>query len=186
MYRLVRFIFKIFFTIFIPYKVEGLENINIDGGLLLVGNHKSNYDSPLLVKIIKRKVHFIAKKELLEGKLKWLFKKLEIIPVDRKNHNNKESLNKAIDYLKQGEIVAIFPEGTFNKTEYIVKPFKIGACYLASNSNCPIIPFAIKNDYKWFRKRVTITFGKPYYLKDKTDLRKENITLMNKVIALLK
>ena len=186
MYGFIRFISKIFFSIFIPYKVIGLDNIPDNGGVLLVGNHKSNYDSPILIRIIKRKVHFIAKKELLEGKFKWLFKKFDIIPVDRNSHNNKESLNKAIDYLKKGEVVTIFPEGTFNKTEYVVKPFKMGACYLASKSNCPIIPFAIKNDYKWFRKSVTIIFGKPYYIKDKTDLRKENITLMNKVITLLK
>ena len=186
MYSFLKVIFKIFFTIFIPYKVEGLENIPSDKGILLVGNHKSKYDCLLLATVIKRKVHYIAKKELLEGKSKWFFKKLYLIPVDRKKHNNKESLNKAIECLTSGEVVAIFPEGTFNNTEYIIKPFKMGACYLADKSDCPIIPFAIKNDYKWFRKSVTIKFGKPYYIKDKTDLRKENITLMNKVITLLK
>jgi 1-acyl-sn-glycerol-3-phosphate acyltransferase len=186
MYRFARFLFKILFTFFIPCKIKGIENIPHEGKVLLVGNHKSNYDSPLVVKAIKRKVHFIAKKELLEGKAKFIFKRLEIIPVDRKNHNNRDSLNKAIEYLNNDEIVAIFPEGTFNNTEYIIRPFKIGACYLASKSDCPIIPFSIKGEYKWFKRKVTITFGKPYYLKDKLDLGKENITLMNKVIDLLK
>ena len=186
MYRFSRFIFKVLFTIFFPYKVEGLENIPEEGSYLLVGNHKSNLDSPLIVKIMKRKVHFIAKKELLEGKSKFIFKHLGIIPVDRKNHNNKESLNKAIEYLNNGEIVGIFPEGTFNNTEYIIRPFKMGATYIASKSDSLIIPFAIKGDYKLFRRGVTIKFSKPYVIKDKLDLGKENITLMNKVIDLLK
>ena len=185
MYRFARFLFKILFTFFIPCKIKGIENIPNEGSLLLVGNHKSNFDSPLVVKAIRRKVHFIAKKELLEGKAKFIFKRLGIIPVDRSTHNNKESLNKAIEYLKDGEVVAIFPEGTFNNTEYVIRPFKIGACYLASKSDSLIVPFSIKGNYKLFR-RVTITFGKPYYLKDKLDLGKENITLMNKVIDLLK
>ena len=185
MYSFIRFLFKILF-ILIPYKVIGLENIPNDGRIILAGNHKNNLDSPLLVRVVKRKIHFIAKKELLEGKFRWLFKKVGIIPVDRTNHNNKESLDKAIELLNNNEIVGIFPEGTFNKTEYIVKPFKIGACFLAKESDATIIPFAIKGDYKWFRRGITIEFGKPYKIIDKNDLRKENITLTNKVIRLLK
>ena len=185
MYSFVRFLFKILF-IFIPYKVIGLENIPNSGKIILAGNHKSNLDSPLLVRVVNRKIHFIAKKELMEGKFRWLFKRLGIIPVDRKSHNNKESLDKAIELLNSNEVVGIFPEGTFNKTEYIVNPFKIGACYLAKESDAMIIPFAIKGDYKWFRKKVIIEFGKPYKIIDKNDLRKENITLTNKVIRLLK
>ena len=186
MYGFFRFLFKILFSIFIPYKVIGLENIPKEGKIILAGNHKDNLDSPLLIRVVKRKIHFVAKKELLEGKLGFLYKKIGIIPVDRKNHNNKESLDKAIELLNMNEVIAIFPEGTFNKTEYIVKPFKIGACYLAKESDASIIPFAIKNDYKWFRRSVVIEFGKPYKIKDKNDLRKENITLTNKVIGLLR
>ena len=185
MYNFARFIFKILF-IFIPYKVIGLENIPVKDKVILAGNHKSDLDSPLLVRVVKRKIHFIAKKELLEGKLGFIFKRLLIIPVDRSSHNNKKSLDKAVELLNEGEVIGIFPEGTFNKTEYIVKPFKIGACYLARESDASIVPFAIKGDYKWFRKRLVIEFGKPYKIKDKNDLRKENITLTNKVIRLLK
>ena len=186
MYSVFRFLFKIHFSIFIRYKVIGLENIPMEGKVILAGNHKNNYDSPLLMRVVKRKVHFIAKKELIDSKLGFIYKRLGIIPVDRESHNNKKSLDKAIECLNNGEIVAIFPEGTFNKTEYVVKPFKIGAVYLASQGDSPIVPFAIKGEYKWFRKNVTIEFGKPYNIEDKKDLRKENITLTNKVIRLLR
>ena len=186
MYKFIRFLFKIHFSIFVPYKVIGLENIPSEGKIILAGNHKDNYDNPLLMRIVKRKIHFIAKKELIESKLGFIYKRLGIIPVDRESHNNKKSLDKAIECLNNNEVIAIFPEGTFNNTEYVVKPFKIGAVYLASQTDSPIVPFAIKGDYKWFRRRITIEFGKPYNIKDKKDLRKENITLTNKVIRLLR
>lgn len=186
MYKFAKIIFKIFFSIFIPYKVVGLENIPKDGKLILAGNHKNNLDSPLLGRVVNRRLHFIAKKELLDGKFGWFYKKIGIIPVDRTSHDNKKSLEEAINELNKGEVIAIFPEGTFNKTEYIVKPFKIGAVYLASKTDASIVPFAIKGDYKWFRRGITIEFGKPYNIEDKKDLRKENITLTNKVVRLLR
>ncbi len=186
MYSFFRFVFKILFSIFIPYRVIGIENIPEEGRVILAGNHTNNLDSPLIMRVIKRKIHFIAKKELIESKLGYIYKRLGIIPVDRESHNNKGSLDKAIECLNNEEVITIFPEGTFNKTEYVVKPFKMGAVYLASNSDSPIVPFAIKGQYKLFRRGITIEFGKPYYIKDKKDLRKENITLINKVIGLLR
>ena len=186
MYRLAKIVFKIIFSIFIPYKVIGLENVPKEGKVILAGNHKNNLDSPLLGRIVDRKLHFIAKKELLEGKFGWFYKSIGIIPVDRNTHDNKKSLEEAINLLNSGEVITIFPEGTFNRTEFIVKPFKIGACYLASKTDATIVPFAIKNDYKWFKRSVVVEFGKPYKIKDKNDLRKENITLTNKVIRLLR
>jgi 1-acyl-sn-glycerol-3-phosphate acyltransferase len=182
----MKFLSKILFSIFFPYKIIGKENIPKEGRIILAGNHTNNLDSPLLIRVVKRKIHFIAKKELLDSKFSFIYKKIGIIPVDRKSHNNKESLDKAIECLKNDEVIVIFPEGTFNKTEYIVKPFKIGAVYLACNSDSKIVPFAIKGKYKWFRRGITIEFGKPYYIKDKKDLRKENITLTNKVIRLIR
>jgi hypothetical protein len=57
---------------------------------------------------------------------------------------------------------------------------------MAHDSNKKIVPFAIINDYKLFRKSVKIVFGKAYKIKNKDDLKSENIILMNKVIELLK
>ena len=56
---------------------------------------------------------------------------------------------------------------------------------MAGDSNKKIVPFAIIGKYKMFRKSVKIIFGKPYKIKNKNDLKSENIILMNKVIDLL-
>lgn len=187
-YRLYRFLRPIItFLMKLLFRIEiiGSENIPTEGGVVLAGNHQSNFDCVLLISSTKRMIHFIAKKELIDGKLGFFFKWMGIIPVNRKT-KNKKAVNEAIKVLKDGEIIGIFPEGTFNKTEYITMPFKMGAVKMALDSDVKIVPFAIIGEYKLFKKNIKIIFGKPYKIKDKDDLWKENITLMNKVIRLLK
>ncbi len=173
------------FLLKVLYRIEIVNKDNIPkaGPFIFVGNHKHNYDFISLISATRRTVHFLAKRELMD-KYGWLFGKLGIIPVDRST-KNKEAVSQAVDMLKNGEVIAIFPEGTFNKTEYIVKPFKYGAVKIASEADCPIVPFAIVGEYKLFKKGLKIIFGKPFLVSDKQDLTKENIKLMNKVIKLL-
>ena len=177
----ITFLMKLVFRI----EIVGNENIPQDVGVILAGNHKSNLDCVLLISSVKRTIRFIAKKELFDGKLGFFFKKMGLIPVDRKA-KNKMAVNEAIEVLKNDGVIGIFPEGTFNKTEYITMPFKMGAVKMAKESDAFIVPFSITGEYRLFRKSIKITFGKAYKIKDKLDLKKENITLMNKVIGLLK
>ena len=109
---------------------------------------------------------------------------MAIIPVDRKK-KNPQALKEAYQVLNNNGVIGIFPEGTFNKSEYLVLPFKYGTVKMAAETKTPIVPFAIINEYKLFHKSVIIVFGKPYYIEEPNDLKKENIKLMNKVIELL-
>ena len=186
-YRLYRFLRPIVVVLLkgiYRIKVINKEYIPKEEPFIFVGNHKHNYDAISLICGTKRIIHFLAKKELMD-KHGWLFGKLGIIPVDR-TKKNKEAIEEAIDLLKQGEIIGIFPEGTHNKTEYVIMPFKYGAVKIASEANVPIVPFAIKGNYKRFRSGLKIVFDKPFYVKDKKDLTKENIKLMNKIVNLLR
>ncbi len=184
LYRILRPIVVFLLKLIYRIKIINKENIPTDGPVLFVGNHKHNYDFISLMCATKRTIHFLAKKELMD-KYGWLFKHLGIIPVNRST-KNKEAMDVAINMLKNGEVVGIFPEGTFNKSKYIIMPFKYGAVKIASVSNATIVPFAIVGDYKRFKKGLKIVFGKPYYIQDKSDLTKENIKLMNQVIMLMK
>ena len=168
------------------YRVEYINKDNIpkEGPFILAGNHKNNLDCLTVISSTKKTVHFLAKIELMK-KHGWFFKRMATIPVDR-SKKNREAMVDAEKSLKQGEVIGIFPEGTFNKSEYVILPFKYGTIKIASDTNASIVPFAIVNDYKLFRKSVKIIFGKPYKVKDKLDLKKENIILMNKVITLLR
>lgn len=184
LYRVLKPIVVFLLKTIYGIKIINKENIPQNGGVILVGNHKHNYDFISLIGGTKRVVHFLGKKELIDEH-GWLFKKLPVIPVDREK-KNKEAVDEAVKLLDNGEVVGIFPEGTFNKTEYVVMPFKYGAVKMASITDSTIVPFAITGEYKRFRRSLKIEFGKPYKIEDKRDLTKENIKLMNKVVKLMK
>ena len=171
----------IFYILFRP-KYINKNNIPENSPVVLAGNHKSNFDCASLVCSTSRAVHFLAKKELLDTKMKWFFKGMGIIPVDRKN-KNPLALKEAINNLNNNNVIGIFPEGTTNKTKNIIMPFKYGAVKMAKEANAYIVPFSITGEYKFFGK-LKITFGKPY--KVSNDLEKENNILMEKVTNLIK
>ena len=184
LYRILRPISVVLLKGIYRLKVINKNNIPKEGPIIFFFFHKHNYDFISLISGTKRTVNFLGKKELID-KHGWLFKRLPVIPVDRAN-KNKEAMEEAIDMLNNGEVIGIFPEGTFNKTEYVIMPFKYGAVKMASVTNASIIPFAITGEYKRFRSGLKIEFGEPYKVIDKKDLTKENIKLMNKVIKLMK
>ena len=166
----------IFYLLFTP-KYNNQKNIPKGVPVVLAGNHKSNFDCASLVCSTRRVIHFLAKKELLDTKMKCFFKGMGIIPVDRKKKNGK-ALDSAINCLNQNKVIGIFPEGTINKTDDIIMPFKFGAVKMASSTNAYIVPFSITGKYRMFGG-LTITFGKAY--KVSCDLEKENNILMEKV-----
>ena len=156
---------------------NGLENIPDDGGVILAGTHTHIFDCLLLISASKRLPHFIVKKELYNKKIgAWFFGNAGTIPVDR-SKKNPDAMKYAKKELNSGKVIAIFPEGTINKTEDNIMPFKYGAVKLSVDTNSPIVPFVIFGKYKFFKKSVSITFLKP--LKISNDVDKYNKMLMN-------
>lgn len=159
-YKIVSNILKFVGNIWVGGKSIGKENIPKNEGCILAGNHTSNLDAYMLFISTKRPVHFIAKKELFDGKMAWFFRMMHLIPVDRKK-KNPEAKKEAIDILNKDKVIGIFPEGTFRKKELLL-PFKPGAISFAEKTGKPIIPFAIDKPLK-FRSKSKIVFGKPIY-----------------------
>ena len=183
-YRFARMLMKIFFYTLYRPKIYGKENIPKDGRMVVVANHRHSFDILIVGTMNKRTLHFLAKDELLKGTFGFIFKWLQIIPVNRrtKDHNALEAAEEA---LKKEEAIAIFPEGTFNKTGNILAPFKMGAVKMAHDTNSPIVPVALVSSYKLSFKRFVVRVGKPYKISS-DDLEKENEKLMNKVEKLLR
>ena len=148
-----------------------------------MGNHTSKLNAASVVHGCNRPVHILSKRELFDSKIGWFFKCMGCIRVDRTIHDDNAK-SEAIDCLNKGKIICVFPEGTVNKTNDIIMPFKYGAVSFAKKTGCPIVPFAITGQYKLFKNKVKIEYGKPYYVKGK--IEKENEILMNKVIELIK
>lgn len=181
LYIVIKPILSLFIKMYCPIIINN-EVIPKKGRVVLAGNHKSNYDPLLLAYSTKRVVHFMAKDELVNGPLGFAFKRVGLIPVNRRQKDH-QALETAIDYLNKDLVIGIFPEGTFNKTKDIVMPFKFGAVKMASVTNSYIVPFSITNEYKLFRKSVKITFGSPYKVKENLEI--ENKRLMDKVSKLI-
>lgn len=183
LYRFLRPILTAFTKIVFRPRYVGLENISSEKGFVLAGTHTSNLDCLLLMSSTKRSIHFLAKQELWHGVKKIIFANMGLIPVNRKEKNHRATL-QAEAYLKNQEVVGIFPEGTTEKGRGLL-PFKMGTVKIAKDTNSPIIPFAIVGNYKFFQKKVTIVFGKPYQIKE-SDLSNANEVLRNKVKKLMK
>ena len=153
--------------------VLGEENIP-DEAALFVGNHRSIFDIILTYTRVKGLTGFVAKKELgnipvfsnVMGYLYCLF-------LDRDNiKEGLKTILQAIEYIKQGVSIFIFPEGARNKgEETTLLPFKDGAFKIATKSNCPIVPVALNNTVAIFEKqfprvkrtKVIIEYGTPIY-----------------------
>lgn len=185
MYKLVRFIGRPLLKIVYRPTVIGKNNIPLNGPIILAGNHTKTLDAALMIGIPPRMMHTLAKKELFKKKLGNLFfTSMNCIPVDR-SKKDKKATSKAEEILKNGHAIGIFPEGTVNKTNQILLPFKYGAVSLAKKTNSYIVPFAITGKYKIFRKNIKIEFDKPYKVLNE-NLEIENNILMNKIEKMIR
>jgi len=140
-------------------KIEGREDIPKDGALIFCGNHRTFLDPPLIVVTAKRHVHFLAKEELYKNPflafLGWSFDAIKV----KRDAKDINAVKSSLKYLKKGECIALFPEGTRNglaKGEKV----KDGAAFFALRTGAKVVPIGISGKTGHFSK-VTIKYGKP-------------------------
>ena len=167
------------------YRVIGAEKVPRTGGLLVVANHISNLDPPLLGVGVPRPISYMAKKELFAMPiLKQLLPRLNAFPVDRQA-GGTAALRASLRMLKEGRCVGIFPEGGRNVTG--TNEEKAGAAFLAAASGAPIVPAAIVGTRKLRPfSRVTVVFGDPFTVErnrqsDEGDLEKKATEIMQRI-----
>jgi len=166
LYRIGRFILGPFFKWYYNPTIIGKENIPKDGAILIVGNHKHLYDQCLSIISTKRFIKYMAKREYFDNKkTRWFFKAVGCISVDRSVHDGKAK-GEAIETLKNGGAIGLFPEGTRNKTQEFLLPFKFGAVSMAKKTDAYLVPFGITGDYVFRSKNLVIKYGKPFKVTD--------------------
>lgn len=184
LYIIFRPIFTFVFKVYYNPTIVNKEYIQKKGAAVIAGNHKHALD-PILVDVCtKRVVHTLAKKDLHDGKFGWFFRAIGTIPVDLKAKHNKQSLTKAIEYLKEDSLINVSPEAKRNYTKEILLPFKVGAVVMAQRTNCKVVPYSITGDYKFRSKNLKITFGEPLDVSKMT-VEEANEVLYEKVKELL-
>lgn len=182
-YRVFKPILSPIFKLYYNPRIENKEYLQQDGPIVVVGNHKHIMDQCLVIIATKRIIHYMAKKEYFDGKMAWFFKATGCISVDRSIHDSNAK-NKALEVLKNGGAIGLFPEGTRNKTKAKLLPFKYGAVSMAKKTNATIIPFGIVGDYKFRSKNLKIKFGKPFKVGEMS-LEEANTKLEKIVLELI-
>ncbi len=174
--RIVQWAFKVvIFLSGVKLTVIGEENVPKDTAVLYIGNHRSYFDVVMTYARCPGLTGYVAKKEMLKIPLlsRWM-KILHCLFLDRSDiKQGLKTILTAIDLVKNGVSITIFPEGTRNSgpSELELLPFHEGSFKIATKTGCPIIPMSITNSSSifedhipWIRgSRVTIEYGKPIY-----------------------
>jgi 1-acyl-sn-glycerol-3-phosphate acyltransferase len=124
--------------------VQGTENIPATGGAVIACNHVSYLDfifCGLGAQPAKRLVRFMAKEAIFRNKIAGpLMRGMHHIPVDRSA--GQASYQEAVDRLRAGEVVGVFPEATISQS-FTVKEIKSGAVRMAAEAGVPVVPVAL-------------------------------------------
>ena len=175
LYRFANGLFTILFRGIFRTQITGRERIPADGGLLIVANHISFADPPMIAVATPRPVDFMAMVELFRRP--WMAKlarNLGTFPVDR-SKADAGAAREAVRRLRHEHCVVIFPEAGIRLTEQSVlggQPiFKPGAGTIALLGNAVILPVVLRDTRKpykwqnWFRREtMSVTFGYPFCL----------------------
>lgn len=137
---------SILFVSGIQVQVNGLENLNLGGSCILMPNHQSNYDIPVLLGCLPIQFRWLAKAELFKIPIFGRgMRGCGYISIDRSNRKSAfQSLGEAASRIRDGVSVLIFPEGTRSRDGKIL-PFKKGGFVLSVDAGVPIVPIVIFN-----------------------------------------
>jgi 1-acyl-sn-glycerol-3-phosphate acyltransferase len=157
------------------FHVVGAENIPRTGPLIICPNHSATLDPPMVPAFVPRNDTWsMAKSEYFKRPLsRFIFTAYHSFPVVR-HTADRAALKRSFDLLKGGQALIIYPEGTRVESGVLAPP-EPGAGFIAEKVGCPVLPVGLTGTREclpkgahWPRRtRVTITFGKPFYVLQK-------------------
>lgn len=151
----VGFVFRLIFRI----DAKGSENIPSEGAVLICSNHIHNFDPVIIAMFCRRQIRFMAKAEAFSWPvLGYLVKAVGAFPVKR-GGSDISAIRTSLKYLKEGQVVGIFPEGTRSKTGELGEAHN-GVMMLADSSRTIMVPVGIAGEYK-FWGRIKLRIGQP-------------------------
>ena len=171
--------------------VKGHENVPADTAVLYIGNHRSFFDILLTYVLCPDVTGYVAKKEMESIPLlsNWM-RYLHCLFLDRKNiKEGMKTILLAIEEMKKGISICIFPEGTRNRTDAPLLEFHAGSLKIAEKAQCPIVPMTIANAEQIFeahspcirKTKVIIEYGEPIETKNLD--RTQQKALTSQVVA---
>lgn len=189
LYKLVALVIRVILRINGGIEIIGKDNIPEEGGALIAPNHISYLDPPLVGSVIPRKGNFMARKGLFNiPVLGWIIKGCAF-PVDREKPR-PSTIKEAVQRLKNGELVVMFPEGRRSDTGHLQEG-KRGLGMVASLSKVPVIPTlligsdkALPIDAAWLKRaKITVVFGRPIYYTSTRDVHGRRSNLLHEDLS---
>jgi 1-acyl-sn-glycerol-3-phosphate acyltransferase len=171
-WKMVQGLVRIWTTVFFDLKVYGIKNVPHTGGVLIVSNHQSLLDPPLLGVRLNRTMSYMAKAELFRHKLfSWVIRSLGAFPV-RQGAGDVGAIKETVSRLQEGRMLNIFPEGSRTETGEI-GPMLSGVALVVRRAGVPIVPAAIVGSYEawpkgqryFHRHPIRIVYGPPLDVK---------------------
>jgi 1-acyl-sn-glycerol-3-phosphate acyltransferase len=172
-YRAGKLLVRLLFGCVMRVHVIRPENANRTGGFLLTANHISHFDPFIISLVIRQKIDWMAMAEFFQPPiLGFLLRAVDAFPVDR-DRADRKTIRTAIERLKDGRIVGLFPEGGIRDGARSLlegAPLRPGASTLAHIADVPILPCVIVGSdrlystKRWLPLRRTpiwIAFGNP-------------------------
>lgn len=166
--------------------VIGEENVPKDEAVLYIGNHRSYFDIIMTYVRVPRPTGYMAKVGMLHvPSLSTWMKYLHCIFLDRSDIKaGMQSILTAIEKIKSGISICIFPEGTRNRTDEPLLEFHNGSFKIAEKTGCPIVPMSINNAGaiwenhlpKIKKAHVVIEYAKPIYVRDLDREQKRSVS----------
>lgn len=179
LYWIIRTLFFVYFRV----RVTGLNNCPKDGAVIVVANHRSGFDPPMVGAILRRPVHFMTKVELWSYPLLPLvFKYVQAYPV-RRGRPDRQAIRHSLEILHRGEIIVLFPEGHRTETGDLQEA-RAGAVYLAQKTGCQLLPIGIAGRYG-FRRTIRYEIGEPFRLDPDMDRKEAQRLVMEKIRGLI-
>ena len=169
-YRAFNLLGRFCFRVFGRLEVTGVECVPQYGPLIVVSNHLSLNDPPVLVAAIPRPLFFIGKKELFSSSIsRYLMRMFHVARFDR-SAAGIDAVRVLMQNLGRDRAVVIFPEGT-RSPDHTMQKGMLGVVYLALKSQAPILPVALTGTEKFplWRipfpfQRMKISIGPPFTL----------------------
>ena len=166
--RLLNFALRIAFKSLLNLEVMGLENVPLEGPLILMINHTSLLDPAMAGGVMPREVVAMSKIENFRDPILGIIVRLYgAFPV-RRGEMDLRALRQSLEVLRNGEVLLMAPEGTRSK-ECRLQPGHDGMTFMARRANAPVLPMAIagvkdfgSNLKRLRRTDVKVVIGKPF------------------------
>ncbi len=161
-YQVAKSIIRIFASIAFRARYSGSANVPRTGGALLVSNHQSHLDPPIVGAGCPRQMSYLARLTLFRiFPFGWILQSVGAIPIDR-DRSALSGIRATLQALQRGEMVLVFPEGTRSRDGNL-GTFKPGLALVARRAKVPIIPAAIDGAHDaWPRAAAIPRFGNVY------------------------